>query len=102
MAAMMSTKALAEHLGVPVNTIYQWRVRGAGPRAARIGRHLRWSVEEVERWIAQQTEPERPNGHTPISGTRQSVGEVDRWIAEHTKPSQGPTPISGVRQSVGA
>jgi excisionase family DNA binding protein len=57
MTALMTTKDLAEHLGVPINTIYQWRVRGFGPRAARIGRHLRWRADDVDRWVQQQTQP---------------------------------------------
>ena len=31
---------LAAYLGVPIGTVYDWRVSGKGPRAHRIGKHL--------------------------------------------------------------
>jgi len=51
----MTTREVADHLGIPVSTLYQWRHRKVGPRAAKIGRHLRWRQTEVERWVEQQT-----------------------------------------------
>lgn len=56
MGTYMTTEQLAEYLTVPVNTIYQWRHRGTGPRAARVGRHLRWKRTDVDRWVEQQTD----------------------------------------------
>jgi excisionase family DNA binding protein len=47
----MTTQELADYLGVPVATIYRWRYRHEGPRALKIGRHLRFRVEDVERWL---------------------------------------------------
>ncbi|MBM9434444.1 helix-turn-helix transcriptional regulator [Actinacidiphila bryophytorum] len=43
---------LADLLGVPLETIYQWRRKHTGPRGFRVGRHLRYDPEEVRRWIA--------------------------------------------------
>ena len=37
---LMSVDELAEYLGVPVRTVYDWRTTGHGPRGIRIGRHL--------------------------------------------------------------
>ncbi|MCK9878253.1 helix-turn-helix domain-containing protein [Frankia sp. Ag45/Mut15] len=42
---------LAEYLGVSVDTIYKWRTNRYGPKAARIGKHLRWRPEDVEAWL---------------------------------------------------
>jgi excisionase family DNA binding protein len=42
---------LAAFLGIPLATIYRWRSRGDGPRGIRVGRHVRYRVEEVERWL---------------------------------------------------
>lgn len=47
---LLSTEQLARFLGVPVKTVYRWRERGAGPRAYRIGRHLRFRWADVRRW----------------------------------------------------
>ena len=49
---------LAEHLGVPVSTIYDWRTRGLGPRAHRFGKHLKFAESDVREWIQQQREPD--------------------------------------------
>lgn len=41
-------------LGVPVGTLYQWRHRGQGPRAYRVGRHLRYDPADVRQWLDEQ------------------------------------------------
>ena len=38
-------------LGVPVGTLYQWRTRHQGPRAYRVGRHLRYDPSDVRQWL---------------------------------------------------
>lgn len=41
-------------LGVPVATLYQWRQLGTGPKAYRLGKHLRYRHSDVEAWLADQ------------------------------------------------
>lgn len=41
-------------LGVPVATLYQWRHHGTGPKAYRLGKHLRYRQTDVEAWLAEQ------------------------------------------------
>ncbi len=53
---------LAEYLGVPVTTIYDWRVEGKGPCGIRVGRHVKFTVSDVLAWIAEQRES-RPGQH---------------------------------------
>jgi excisionase family DNA binding protein len=53
---LLSTQELAEYLGVPVKTIYEWRTCGHGPCAVRVGRHLKFAVSDVQAWVAQQRE----------------------------------------------
>lgn len=43
---------LAALLGVPLETIYQWRRKDTGPRGFRVGRHLRYDPEDVRAWVA--------------------------------------------------
>lgn len=38
-------------LRVPLRTIYRWRSRGNGPRGYRIGRHVRYRLDEIKRWL---------------------------------------------------
>jgi excisionase family DNA binding protein len=42
---------VAAYLGVPLKTLYEWRYRGEGPTAIRVGRHLRYRWEDVEAWL---------------------------------------------------
>lgn len=50
----IGVEALAEELGVPVRTVYAWRAKGRGPRAATFGRHLRFRRDDVDAWIEGQ------------------------------------------------
>jgi excisionase family DNA binding protein len=51
MEKLWSTQELADFLGVPIQTIYQWRKRNYGPPGRRMGKHIRYRRSEVERWI---------------------------------------------------
>ncbi|MEV1331499.1 helix-turn-helix domain-containing protein [Micromonospora costi] len=46
---------VSAYLGVPVATLYQWRHRGIGPRASKVGRHLRYRWPDVEKWLDAQS-----------------------------------------------
>jgi predicted DNA-binding transcriptional regulator AlpA len=41
-------------LGVPVATLYRWRYLGIGPKAGRVGRHLRYLPDDVISWFRKQ------------------------------------------------
>lgn len=45
---------VAKYLGVPKNTVYQWRTRGSGPPGRRVGKHIRYKPEDVEAWFDSQ------------------------------------------------
>jgi excisionase family DNA binding protein len=42
---------VAEYLGVPIKTLYKWRLEKHGPPCARIGKHLRYVPEDVIAWV---------------------------------------------------
>lgn len=42
---------VAAFLGVPKGTLYQWRYLGQGPRASKVGRHLRYDPADVRAWF---------------------------------------------------
>ncbi len=48
---LWTTEDVAEYLGVPVATLYQWRTRGYGPIGRRVGKHLRFKPEDVVTWF---------------------------------------------------
>ncbi|HWD05130.1 MAG TPA: helix-turn-helix domain-containing protein [Amycolatopsis sp.] len=51
---LLSVDELADYLGVPSNTVYQWRKTGKGPRGYRIGKYVRFRPDEVDSWIDGQ------------------------------------------------
>lgn len=40
-------------LGIIIQTIYDLRSQGQGPRGFRVGRELRFRVSEIDSWLAQ-------------------------------------------------
>ena len=53
---LLTIDQLSEWLQVPKQTVYKWRSCGDGPRGYRIGKHVRFEVNEVERWLSEQHE----------------------------------------------
>ena len=51
---LLSAQEVAEYLGVPLATIYNWRHRSQGPPGLRVGRHLRYRRRDLEAWIERQ------------------------------------------------
>jgi len=47
---MLTLTELAERLNVTPKVIYGLRYRGEAPPAIRVGRELRFAVDDVERW----------------------------------------------------
>ena len=53
-ARLLSIPELAKYLGVPIATIYRWRYTQEGPVGYRVGRHVRYRLTDVERWLEAQ------------------------------------------------
>jgi len=49
-----TAEEIAVYLGVPVATLHQWRHKGTGPRASKVGRWLRYRWTDVEKWLDDQ------------------------------------------------
>ncbi|HLM63875.1 MAG TPA: helix-turn-helix domain-containing protein [Acidimicrobiales bacterium] len=56
---LISTDELAAFLVLPVKTLRQWRYLGVGPKAYRVGRHLRYRPAEVRRWLDEDCTRDR-------------------------------------------
>ena len=50
---VLSMSELADRLHVSVQTIYDLRSRGRGPRGFRVGRELRFRLSEVDAWLCR-------------------------------------------------
>lgn len=57
MDPLLTTEQVAQYLQVPVATIHQWRYRGEGPRASKVGRHLRFHKSDVDSWLDRHAQP---------------------------------------------
>jgi len=53
---LLGPEEVAAFLGVPLRTIYRWRSRREGPRGYRVGRHVRYRFDDVERWLADRSD----------------------------------------------
>ena len=51
---LLTVEELADYLGVPVATLYQWRYWREGPPGFRVGRYIRYRPTDVEAWIKRQ------------------------------------------------
>jgi excisionase family DNA binding protein len=51
---LLTVEELADYLGVPVATLYQWRHRREGPPGFRVGRYIRYRRTDLEAWIDRQ------------------------------------------------
>ncbi|MFC5177381.1 helix-turn-helix transcriptional regulator [Nocardioides taihuensis] len=50
---LWSLRDVSAFLGVPIGTLYQWRVRGEGPPAFKLGRQLRFDPDRVRAWLRE-------------------------------------------------
>ena len=51
---LWTSEETAAYLQIPKATLYQWRYLGIGPKAGRVGRHLRYDPEDVKAWFRNQ------------------------------------------------
>ncbi|OJU41487.1 MAG: AlpA family transcriptional regulator [Microbacterium sp. 69-10] len=54
---LLNINELADYLGIPVSTIYDWRTNGKGPRAYRFGKRIKFGVGDVRTWMDTMREP---------------------------------------------
>ncbi len=57
MDRLMTSDELSEYLRVPITTLHQWRWKGVGPRAVKVGRHLRYRESDLNAWLEAQSQP---------------------------------------------
>ena len=82
MERLLSADEVAEFLGIPVATLYQWRNKGCGPDAYRVGRHLRYGFaadraaydEDAAVWTLTDPHGTQVRSRVVVS----SVGQLNR------------------------
>lgn len=53
---LLTIEQVADWLGVPKGTLYQWRSRHQGPRAIKVGGGLRYRRNEVDAYLDRHTD----------------------------------------------
>lgn len=48
---LLTLKQVADLLQVPRQTLYGWRTRNEGPPGLKVGRHVRYRLRDVEKWL---------------------------------------------------
>lgn len=49
--ALLNESSVAKQLRCEVKTLQAWRCRGGGPPFIRVGRLIRYSPDDLQRWI---------------------------------------------------
>lgn len=52
---LLTAEELATLLQIPRKTLYEWRSKGVGPPACKVGRWLRYRPEDVDLWLKERT-----------------------------------------------
>jgi len=55
MQKLLTTKELAKYLGIAPYTLHQYRTKGNGPRYIKLGRLVRYDIDDVQEWINEKT-----------------------------------------------
>jgi excisionase family DNA binding protein len=51
---LLTPDEVAQYLRIPKGTLANWRYQSIGPPYVRLGRHVRYHLDALERWVAQQ------------------------------------------------
>jgi excisionase family DNA binding protein len=59
-AELLTVEEAAAVLRTPVATLRYWRHLGGGPDGFRLGRHVVYRREDVNRWVAERQHAQSP------------------------------------------
>jgi predicted DNA-binding transcriptional regulator AlpA len=51
---LLTVQELSDYLGIPVATLYDWRVDHCGPKAVKLGHALRYPESAIRDWIQER------------------------------------------------
>ena len=66
MEKLLTTNELAKFLDVAPYTIYLLRQTGQGPRYLKLGRIIRYKMEDVQTWLEEKTKEKEYPGYWSI------------------------------------
>ncbi|MBF9011696.1 helix-turn-helix transcriptional regulator [Corynebacterium phoceense] len=50
---LLTSNEVAQRLGVPVSTVNYWRTAKKGPHYVKVGRHVRYLPESVDKYVLE-------------------------------------------------
>lgn len=56
---LLSPQDLADRYGLPIQTVYVWRMHRKGPKGFPVGRHVRYRIADVLAWEESQLAKEK-------------------------------------------
>ena len=54
--SIMTTKQLAEYLGISESLLHTYRADGIGPVYLKLGKLVRYRLDDVEKWLEEQAQ----------------------------------------------
>jgi excisionase family DNA binding protein len=78
MPELLTISEVSAYLKVPVQTLRRWRAQGDGPPAAKLGKHLRYPKDGVDRWVAERQQHSTRGGGPAAGGERYPAREGDQ------------------------
>ena len=67
---LITIQEVADRIDIPVQTIYRWRSEGKGPRGFRVGKYVRFRLEDVEAWEQEQLDGDERAQEAPVRTDR--------------------------------
>ena len=52
---LLTVPELSEYLGIAIETLKKYRMRGTGPKFIKLGRLVRYRLSDVDEWVAEIT-----------------------------------------------
>jgi predicted DNA-binding transcriptional regulator AlpA len=68
--ALVAPPEVSGYLGIPEQTLANWRSAGKGPKWYKVGRHTRYRMSEVNSWL----DAEREARDTSLAGVGNGRG----------------------------
>ncbi len=92
MERLMTRKEAAEHLGFAPQTLARYAWLGKGPRSKKIGRLVRYTLDDLEAWVKEQgltTNSDPPKRRLVSLGQRFMIDGVAYYKADRVLEALG-------------
>lgn len=91
MERLMTRKQAAEYLGFAPQTLNRYAWLGKGPRFKKLGRLVRYTLDDLEAWIKEEglTDGGEAAKKRPVSIRRFTIDGVDYYRSDEVRKAMG-------------